>query len=254
MSRANQWFVPGDGIAREVITADIQRYLGPDALVRPGPGNGEFEGRSGYWITAYRTLTSQMIQDLKMDSLRWQQEQGRQEGGRRGAYQDSDTHAARQHWGPSEAFQAGRGESRETSSRQPGQYSSSASSQYPPSEGSHSSYTTAPSSTMYASHGGSYGGAAQQPLSHAAPRTAPSGYPYGQPAAHASYSAPAYPSSGYSQQQPPDYNRQPPPPTHGYQPPSTAAAPGYYIASDGRQYPLQQQPRAEPTDRRRRPG
>lgn len=77
MSRANQWFVPGDGIAREVITADIQRYLGPDALVRPGPGTGEYEvclpspahrrdrrlltrlqGVNGYWITAYRTLTT----------------------------------------------------------------------------------------------------------------------------------------------------------------------------------------------------
>jgi hypothetical protein len=75
MSRANQWFVPGDGIAREVITADIQRYLGPDALVRPGVGTGEYQvritsapshvmnltckqGQSGYWITAYRTLTS----------------------------------------------------------------------------------------------------------------------------------------------------------------------------------------------------
>jgi hypothetical protein len=41
MSRANQWFVPGEGIAREVITADIQRYLGPDALVRPGQGTGD---------------------------------------------------------------------------------------------------------------------------------------------------------------------------------------------------------------------
>lgn len=76
MSRANQWFVPGDGIAREVITADIQRYLGPDALIRPGLGTGEYQvrlpvpkspicgvltttqGQSGYWITAYRTLTS----------------------------------------------------------------------------------------------------------------------------------------------------------------------------------------------------
>ena len=45
MSRANQWFVAGDGIAREVITADIQRYLGPDALVRPGVGTGEFQVR-----------------------------------------------------------------------------------------------------------------------------------------------------------------------------------------------------------------
>ena len=38
-----QWFQPGEGIAREVITADIQRYLGPDALVRPGEGTGEYE-------------------------------------------------------------------------------------------------------------------------------------------------------------------------------------------------------------------
>ena len=44
-SRSNQWFVPGEGIAREVITADIQRYLGPDALVRPGTGTGEYEVR-----------------------------------------------------------------------------------------------------------------------------------------------------------------------------------------------------------------
>lgn len=44
-SRMNQWFVPGEGIAREVITADIQRYLGPDALVRPGSGTGEYEVR-----------------------------------------------------------------------------------------------------------------------------------------------------------------------------------------------------------------
>jgi hypothetical protein len=69
-SRANQWFLPGNGIAREVITADIQRYLGPNAGVRPG----QHEGQSGYWITAYRDLTSQEIGDLRMDSQRWQQE------------------------------------------------------------------------------------------------------------------------------------------------------------------------------------
>jgi hypothetical protein len=80
--RQNQWFVLGDGIAREVITADIQRYLGPDALVRPGVGVGEYQGQPGYWITAYRTLTSQMIQDLKLDSERWRQE--RQPGDGRG--------------------------------------------------------------------------------------------------------------------------------------------------------------------------
>lgn len=32
----NEYFVPKDGIDREVITADICRYLGYDALVRPG--------------------------------------------------------------------------------------------------------------------------------------------------------------------------------------------------------------------------
>jgi hypothetical protein len=36
-ARQNEYFVPRDGIDREVITADICRYLGNDALVRPGP-------------------------------------------------------------------------------------------------------------------------------------------------------------------------------------------------------------------------
>jgi len=38
-----QWFQPGEGIAREVITADIQRNLGPDALVRPGEGTANMK-------------------------------------------------------------------------------------------------------------------------------------------------------------------------------------------------------------------
>lgn len=38
-----QWFQPGEGIAREVIMADIQRYLGSDAQVRPGEGIDEYE-------------------------------------------------------------------------------------------------------------------------------------------------------------------------------------------------------------------
>lgn len=92
-----QWFQPGDGIAREVITADIQRYLGQDALVRPGEGTGEYEGVQGYWITAYRNLTTQMVQDLKLDSQRWRAEV--QQG--RVAYQDSQTHQSRQYYGPS---------------------------------------------------------------------------------------------------------------------------------------------------------
>ncbi|KAK0959699.1 hypothetical protein LTR91_020707 [Friedmanniomyces endolithicus] len=53
-----EWFQPKDGIDREVISANIQRYLGPDATVRPGRGTGNDEGVDGYWIRAYRTLTN----------------------------------------------------------------------------------------------------------------------------------------------------------------------------------------------------
>lgn len=35
--RMSTFFVPGTGIDREVITTDICRYLGNDALVKPGP-------------------------------------------------------------------------------------------------------------------------------------------------------------------------------------------------------------------------
>ncbi|KAL4750893.1 hypothetical protein BDW72DRAFT_203516 [Aspergillus terricola var. indicus] len=52
-SRQNEYFIPGDGISREVIQADICRYLGNDALVRPGNHN-------------------EMIADLKADSARWE--------------------------------------------------------------------------------------------------------------------------------------------------------------------------------------
>ncbi|KAL4904500.1 hypothetical protein BDW74DRAFT_25568 [Aspergillus multicolor] len=67
-SRQNEYFIPGDGISREVIQADICRYLGNDALVRPGNHNG----RGGFFIRAYRNLTSEMIADLKADSARWE--------------------------------------------------------------------------------------------------------------------------------------------------------------------------------------
>jgi hypothetical protein len=60
MSRANQWFVPGDGIAREVITADIQRYLGPDALVRPGVGTGEYQVRLTSFKLAHGSTNDQI--------------------------------------------------------------------------------------------------------------------------------------------------------------------------------------------------
>lgn len=76
LNRQNEYFIPRIGIDREVITADINRYLGNDALVRPGTYEDKGNGRTvqGYFITAYRNLTSAMIADLKADSARWQQE------------------------------------------------------------------------------------------------------------------------------------------------------------------------------------
>lgn len=82
--RQNVYFVPRDGIDREVITADICRYLGKDALVRPGTNQDPQTSQiiQGYQISAYRNLTSAMIQDLKMDSYRWESEKrkGRYDG------------------------------------------------------------------------------------------------------------------------------------------------------------------------------
>ncbi|KAF2768309.1 hypothetical protein EJ03DRAFT_120997 [Teratosphaeria nubilosa] len=94
MSReiARQWFIPGDGIDRHVISADIQRYLGNDATVRPGVGTGEHQGVQGFWIKAYRNLTSAMIADLRADSSRWRQEQ--RATGTREPYVGSSTYHA----------------------------------------------------------------------------------------------------------------------------------------------------------------
>lgn len=73
--RLNEYFIDKSGISREVIQADICRYLGNDALVRPG----EHEGRQGYFIRAYRNLTSEMIADLKTDSNRWEADKQRRD-------------------------------------------------------------------------------------------------------------------------------------------------------------------------------
>lgn len=105
--RQNEYFVPRDGIDREVITADICRYLGNDALVRPGtyeePNSGQLI--QGYYINAYRNLTTAMIEDLKADSARWDQER-RQQSSRHAAgvqYRNSETHSSRQYYGPTES-------------------------------------------------------------------------------------------------------------------------------------------------------
>lgn len=100
-NRSHEYFVPKDGIDREVITADICRYLGNDALVRPGTYENPVTKMTqhGYYITAYRNLTSAMIEDLKADSQRWEQE--RRAANSRAGYTQSQTHESRQQWGPS---------------------------------------------------------------------------------------------------------------------------------------------------------
>ncbi|KAJ6784617.1 hypothetical protein PWT90_10571 [Aphanocladium album] len=126
-TRMNEYFVPRDGIDREVISADICRYLGNDALVRPGHYENPQTGQTvqGYYITAYRNLTTAMIEDLKADSARWDSERRSQtsrntpggiQGSRDGPnyagapssnshavqYRYSETHQSRQHHGPTE--------------------------------------------------------------------------------------------------------------------------------------------------------
>ncbi|KAK2592927.1 hypothetical protein QQS21_009372 [Conoideocrella luteorostrata] len=126
-TRQNEYFVPRDGIDREVISADICRYLGNDALVRPGHYENPTTGQvaQGYYITAYRNLTTAMIEDLKADSARWDSERRAQtsrntQGGIHASrdatgvparlssnspavqYRYSETHQSRQHHGPTE--------------------------------------------------------------------------------------------------------------------------------------------------------
>ncbi|KAM5347110.1 hypothetical protein ACJ41O_010115 [Fusarium nematophilum] len=104
--RQNEYFVPRDGIDREVISADICRYLGNDALVRPGHYENPQTGQvvQGYYITAYRNLTTAMIEDLKADSARWDSERRAQTSRNTSGvqYRYSETHQSRQHHGPTE--------------------------------------------------------------------------------------------------------------------------------------------------------
>lgn len=125
--RQNVYFVPRDGIDREVITADICRYLGRDALVRPGTYTVRRDPRPTstdnmlircaspgpiHWATHARLphhgiqefdirklrllcrlprdrapsdadhrTRQAMIQDLKNDSARWEQERRKHSSG-----------------------------------------------------------------------------------------------------------------------------------------------------------------------------
>jgi hypothetical protein len=177
-----------------------------------------------------------MIQDLKLDSQRWQQEQqGRQDAGRGGspylrdskvsrqpnsslvAYQDSRTHAARQHWGPSESFSqtTSQNQSRDPEPRRSGH----AGSQYASSE----HYTTTPSvAAPYGSHTTAYQQSSYSTPSTSTYNTAPRTDPYAtygapQRVESAGYAGTTTTYAGYGAPTQ-DYNR-PAPPTHTYQSP-----------------------------------
>ncbi|KAL0937907.1 transcription factor [Colletotrichum truncatum] len=173
--RSNEYFVPRDGIDREVITADICRYLGNDALVRPGHYENPQTGQvvQGYYITAYRNLTTAMIDDLKADSARWEAER-RQQAARntQGAgYRQSETHSARQHYGPTDPAgypDVGR-DSYDNTPRYPGSqapgYSGNSSQSYPGAAAAASGYAQQTPSAYPSNAGYSYpaGSAYSQP-------------------------------------------------------------------------------------------
>ncbi|KAH7112860.1 hypothetical protein B0J11DRAFT_446611 [Dendryphion nanum] len=259
--RLNRWWIPSEGIARVVISADIQRYLGPDAV-----------GIPGYWITAPRTLTTEMIQDLKLDTQRWEQEQ--REAGRRGSptvregkssrhpdfslgqqdsapsYEASVTHRSRHYYGPStsdsphqtpaQPERTPRQQTYQTEPQQQTHYVATPSPHY--SQGMNQSQTGAP--------------AYYNPQT-TAPRTTPANvYPYSQ---HSQHSQPAprqeyqyatqpqhhyyqtptaqnpYSSHGHNPYSPHSHSAHPPP--HNPQPQAAPRYFGYfsdgYIAADG---------------------
>ncbi|KAL8843338.1 MAG: hypothetical protein Q9170_000196 [Blastenia crenularia] len=74
----NEFFVDGEGIHREVMQREICKYLGQDALSRPG----HYNGKKGFYVTAIRPFTSKMIEDLQILSQKYERE--RREASSRG--------------------------------------------------------------------------------------------------------------------------------------------------------------------------
>ncbi|KAI4258783.1 MAG: hypothetical protein LQ352_001092 [Teloschistes flavicans] len=66
----NEFFVDGEGIHREVMQRELCKYLGPDALSKPGTYNGQ----KGFIVTAVRPFTSSMIDDMKSLSQDYERE------------------------------------------------------------------------------------------------------------------------------------------------------------------------------------
>ncbi|KAI6713009.1 transcription factor RfeG [Diplocarpon mali] len=107
-ARTNEYFVPKDGIDREVITADICRYLGNDALVRPGNYEAmiaDLKADSDRW-EAERRATASRGQPSNGISARDSEDLARKSNAPIVGYRDSTTHQSRQYYGPTEQVPA----------------------------------------------------------------------------------------------------------------------------------------------------
>ncbi|EEQ89093.2 transcription factor RfeG [Blastomyces dermatitidis ER-3] len=191
--RQNEYFIEENGIAREVIQADICRYLGNQALVKPGV----YKGVKGYYIRGYRNLTPEMIADLQADSARWRAEiaMRRDQGySTQAQYDTSATHESRQRTGPT-AYPPAAGQPYDTYPPPAhASYSSAQPAPYQPAYSQPTTYGAIPST--YASAGGSYPAHSQPP-----PASSPE-YTYEGTAPYHAYNNdpranPRYPGPGY---------------------------------------------------------
>ncbi|KKA18677.1 Transcription factor RfeG [Rasamsonia emersonii CBS 393.64] len=254
LERQNEYFIPGDGISREVIQADICRYLGNDAL-----------GQKGYLIRAYRNLTSEMIADLKADSARWEAEVARRQemgySGARGTYdQDarrsrspntppanyasSSIHEIRQQGGPSPpTYNAAPAQYMDPYGQPP--YGATQNPPYPPPSfpSSQPSYGTGQNPYPPPPPQNPYSGPSQPPVS--APDVHPSSYTYTSSTVGYGYegrnNAPRYPGPGYENDS--EYS----PVTSSMAYPAATTAPDPRIGMDPRYAPepAYQDPRAQ---------
>jgi hypothetical protein len=96
--RQNEYFIPGNDIDGGVLAAELPLYLGNDASQRQGTCEDRETGRlvHGYFITAYRALTTAMLDDIKADSARREQEMAQNQ--RTASHTDCTTDQKMQQW------------------------------------------------------------------------------------------------------------------------------------------------------------